>query len=48
MPQVSLNLPEREDKHLKRFCEITSRSQTDVVRELIRSLEIKKVLEPLS
>lgn len=48
MPQVSLNLPEREDTHLKRFCEITSRTQTDVVRELIRSLEIKKILEPLS
>jgi hypothetical protein len=48
MAQVSLNLPDREDEHLKRFCEISSRSQTDVVRELIRSLKIKKVLEPLS
>jgi predicted DNA-binding protein len=47
MAQVSINFPTREDKHLKKYCEITGRTQTDVLRELVRGLKVKGELEPL-
>ncbi len=48
MKQVSIRLADREVEHLKRYCEITERNQNDVLRELIRSLLIKGVLNPLN
>jgi hypothetical protein len=47
MNQISVRLPDREKEHLERFCELTSRSQNDVIRELLRKLSISGVLNPI-
>lgn len=45
--QISLRLSQRERNHLQKYCELTERSQTEVMRELIRKLSIKGALNPL-
>jgi predicted DNA-binding protein len=47
MTQISLRLSEREKEHLQKYCELTQRNQTEVLRDLIRKLSIKEVLNPL-
>jgi predicted DNA-binding protein len=47
MNQISVRLPDREKEHLERFCKLTSRSQNDVIRELLRKLSISGVLNPM-
>jgi predicted DNA-binding protein len=47
MAQISLQLPDRENDHLEAFCKVTTRTKTEVIRELIRSLLIKGALNPL-
>ncbi len=38
---LTVRLPESELEILKRYCEMTGRRQTDVVREWVRDLEAK-------
>jgi len=38
---------DREYEHLSRYCEITDRTQNEVIRELIRSLSVSGVLNPI-
>ncbi|MCF2148246.1 ribbon-helix-helix protein, CopG family [Desmonostoc muscorum LEGE 12446] len=47
MTQISLRLSEREKEHLQKYCELTQRNQTEVLRDLIRKLSIKGALNPL-
>jgi len=47
MNQISIRLPEREKDHLEKFCELTNRTQNDVIRELLRKLSIFGVLNPI-
>ncbi|MGC9503651.1 ribbon-helix-helix protein, CopG family [Baaleninema sp.] len=41
MPRLNVNLPDREMKILQEYCSENNRSQTDVIREFIRTLEKK-------
>ncbi len=47
MKQVTMRVSSREYEHLIRFCQITQRSQSDVVRDLIRKLSINGALNPI-
>lgn len=47
MKQISIRISDREQEHLSKYCETTERTQSDVIRELIRKLSIKGVLNPL-
>ncbi|MEO0966899.1 MAG: hypothetical protein AAFX80_00860 [Cyanobacteria bacterium J06639_18] len=47
MTQISLRLSQREKEHLQKYCELTERNQTEVLRELVRRLSIKGTLNPL-
>ena len=47
MKQVTTRVSKREYEHLARFCEATERTQSDVIRELIRKLSISGVLNPI-
>ncbi len=47
MKQVAVRLSAREYEHLVKFCEVTERTQSDVIRELIRKLSISGVLNPI-
>ncbi|MEA5606477.1 ribbon-helix-helix protein, CopG family [Nostoc sp. UHCC 0252] len=47
MTQISLRLSEREKEHLQKYCELTQRNQTEVLRDLIRKLSIQGALNPL-
>ncbi|MEG4486237.1 DUF6290 family protein [Microcoleus sp. D2_18a_B4] len=47
MSQISIRLPEREVEHLRKYCELTERTQSDVIRELLRKLSISGVLNPI-
>ncbi|MBW4566014.1 MAG: CopG family transcriptional regulator [Mojavia pulchra JT2-VF2] len=40
--RITLNLTASEMKYLEEYCQRTGRPATDVIRELIRSLEINK------
>jgi len=48
MNQISIRLPEREKEHLEKFCELTNRTQNDVIRQLLRKLSISGVLNPIN
>ncbi|MEH2360712.1 ribbon-helix-helix protein, CopG family [Nostoc sp.] len=39
--QLNIRIPEKEMDVLERYCKQTSRTKTDVLRELIRSLSKK-------
>ena len=47
MIQISLRLSQREKEHLQKYCELTERNQTEVLREIIRRLSVKGALNPL-
>ncbi len=47
MTQISLRLSQREKEHLQKYCELTQRNQTEVLREFVRRLSIKGALNPL-
>jgi hypothetical protein len=38
--RITINLASTESEKLERYCAITGRPATDVIRELIRSLEV--------
>ncbi|MGB3207086.1 MAG: hypothetical protein WBB28_19035 [Crinalium sp.] len=47
MKNISLRISDLEKQHLDEFCRITERTQSDILRQYIRSLAIKGVLNPL-
>ena len=47
MKQVSFRISDAEFEHLKQFCEITERNQSDVLRQLIRKLAVSGALNPI-
>ncbi|HEY9872651.1 MAG TPA: ribbon-helix-helix protein, CopG family [Candidatus Obscuribacterales bacterium] len=47
MKQVTTRVSDREYEQLIKFCEMTERTQSDVIRELIRKLSISGVLNPI-
>ena len=47
MKQINFRTTEEEDEHLKRYCDVKKRQQSEVLRELIRKLSIKGALNPL-
>ncbi|UKO98003.1 ribbon-helix-helix protein, CopG family [Nostoc sp. UHCC 0870] len=47
MTQISLRLSQREKEHLEKYCELTERNQTEILRDMIRRLSINGVLNPL-
>ncbi|WP_341531952.1 CopG family transcriptional regulator (plasmid) [Nostoc sp. UHCC 0302] len=42
--RITINLASTESEKLERYCAITGRPATDVIRELIRSLPITDVI----
>jgi hypothetical protein len=44
---LTIRPSDREYDHLSKYCQITDRTQNDVIRELIRSLSVSGVLNPL-
>ena len=40
MTQMSLRLSQGEKEHLQKYCELTERNQTEVLREFVRRLSI--------
>ncbi len=47
MKNISLRISDVEKQHLDEYCQLTERTQSDVVRQYIRSLSIQGVLNPL-
>ncbi len=47
MKQISLRISDIEKEHLDRYCELTERNQTDVLRQYIRSLCVSGALNPI-
>jgi hypothetical protein len=47
MTQISVRLSQREKEHLQKYCELSERNQTEVLRDLVRRLSIKGALNPL-
>lgn len=47
MKNLSLRISDREKEHLERFCKVTERNQSDILRQFIRGLKIEGVLKPL-
>ena len=47
MKQISFRISDAELEHLKKYCEIKERRQSEVFRELIRKLSISGVLNPI-
>lgn len=43
--RITLNLASVESEKLERYCAMTGRPTTDVIRELIRSLEQEALME---
>ena len=41
--RITINLTSGEAERLEKYCSITGRPATDVIRELIRSLSIEEV-----
>lgn len=41
MPRLNVNVSKKEHLILKRFCQQEERTQSDVLRELVRGLEQK-------
>ncbi|WP_193200840.1 ribbon-helix-helix protein, CopG family [Nostoc sp. MG11] len=40
--RLTINLTTSEAEKIEQYCEMTGRPATDVIRELIRSLEVEK------
>jgi alpha-amylase/alpha-mannosidase (GH57 family) len=47
MQQINFRVADREKEHLERYCELTERTISDVLRQYIRSLSVEGVLNPL-
>jgi hypothetical protein len=47
MNQVNFRVTNEELMHLKKYCEIKERQQSEVLRELIRKLSVSGVLNPI-
>jgi hypothetical protein len=47
MNQVNFRATDEEIAHLKKYCEIKKRQESEVIRELLRRLSISGVLNPL-
>jgi hypothetical protein len=47
MKQINFRATDEELEHLKRYCEIKKRQQSEVIRELLRKLSISGVLNPI-
>jgi len=47
MKNTSLRISDIEKQHLDEFCRITERTQSDVLRQYIRSLSVSGVLNPI-
>ncbi len=47
MKKLTIRASDFEYEHLKRFCELTERTQNDVLRQCIRSLAISGALSPI-
>lgn len=47
MKQVLIRVSEKELEHLKKYCEMTERTQNDVLRELVRRLAVSGALNPI-
>jgi hypothetical protein len=47
MKSTSFRLSDIEKEHIDKYCELTERNLSDVLRQYIRSLSIKGVLSPL-
>lgn len=47
MRQVNFRLSDAEFEHLQRFCELTERQQSDVLRQAVRKLAISGALNPI-
>lgn len=47
MQQINLRIADREKAHLERYCELTERTISDVLRQYIRSLSVSGVLNPI-
>jgi hypothetical protein len=48
MEQMNLRVAGKEKSHLEDYCRLTERTQSDVLREYIRSLHVEGVLNPLN
>lgn len=47
MNQVNFRVTAAELLHLKKYCDLKERQQSEVLRELIRRLEVSGALEPI-
>lgn len=47
MKNISIRISDIEKHHLDEFCRITERTQSDVLRQYIRSLSISGILKPI-
>jgi len=47
MKNTSLRISDIEKQHLDEFCRITERTQSDVLRQYIRSLSVSGILSPI-
>jgi hypothetical protein len=47
MKNISLRISDREKQHFDEYCRITERTQSDVLREYIRSLSVSGMLNPI-
>lgn len=47
MKNISLRISDIEKQHLDEYCRLTERTQSDVLRQYIRSLSIEGALSPL-
>lgn len=47
MQQVNFRIADREKAHLERYCELTERTISDVLRQYVRSLAVSGVLNPI-
>lgn len=47
MKQINFRLSNVEFEHLQRFCKLTERQQSDVLRQAVRKLAVSGVLNPI-
>lgn len=47
MKSISLRISDLEKAHLEAYCQIMERTQSDILRQYIRSLSVSGVLNPI-
>jgi hypothetical protein len=47
MQQINFRVADREKEHLERYCQVTERTISDVLRQHIRSLSVDGLLNPI-